>query len=42
MWIGNDEMSMKGKKIVLGIIGSIVVYKVVIFICGFIKKGVEV
>ena len=36
------EMSMKGKKIVLGITGSIAAYKAAILIRGLIKKGAEV
>ena len=35
-------MSMKGKKIVLGITGSIAAYKAAILIRGLIKKGAEV
>ena len=37
-----DEMSRKGKKIVLGITGSIAAYKAAILIRGLIKKGAEV
>ena len=35
-------MNMKGKKIVLGITGSIAAYKAAILIRGLIKKGAEV
>ena len=35
-------MSMKGKKIVLGITGSIAAYKAAINISGLIKNGEEV
>ena len=35
-------MTMKGKKIVLGITGSIAAYKAAILIRGLIKKGAEV
>ncbi len=39
---GMMKMSMKGKKIVLGITGSIAAYKAAILIRGLIKKGAGV